>query len=270
MTFIKKAVVFSLMLASFTLPQKIIALPGLGIFPPRLVVTQKHPVEEFPPIPADLREGCEFNRQKVLDALPVFENSWYIVPKWLAGEFAYGEMTLDFEKDFVTGQKSHPDKTFPAARAGRHRGMLVDKKGNIWQKSKGGTIGSSNPGDKDYHRFDDDICGLMISPTEYVEISDSLEFIVDNASKIKKVMRMQRIRDFVLQKDDNVVSVYLEEVHFNQQGHALIGEKADGTMKKIHDFEPMTAANELSKSEYAKAVKQLRSFMEKHGKSNDI
>jgi hypothetical protein len=270
MTFIKKAVVLSLMFLAFTLPQKIFAWPGLGIFPPRLVLVQRHPVEEFPPIPENLREGCEYNRQKVLDSLPVYANSWYIVPKWLAGEFAYGEMTLDFEKDFVTGKKSHPGKIFPAAHAGRHRGMLVDKKGNIWEKSEGGAIGSSNPGDKDYHRFDDDICGLILSPTEYIEVSDSLEFIVDDASKIKKVMRMQRIRYFLLRKADNLISVYLEEVHFDEQGHALVGEKVKGTVKKIHDFEPMSAANEHSKGEYSEAVKQLRSFMEKHNKAIDI
>jgi hypothetical protein len=102
--------------------------------------------------------------------------------------------------------------------------MLVDKKGYIWQKSKGGAIGSSNPGDKEYRRFDDDICGFMISPTEYIEVTDSIEFVVDDASKIKNVMRMQRIRDFVLRKDDNVVSVYLEEV---QRDHPMGNRSTD-------------------------------------------
>ena len=269
MTFIKKAAVLALATASFAFLPATLAVPGTVLFPPKTLEVTRQPAEKFPEVPADLQAGCQFNRQKILDLLPKHSKEWYVVPKWLAGEFAYGQMTFDYEKDFATGKKSHPGKIIPAANAGRHRGMFVDKKGNIWQQVKSGAIGSSNPGDKSYNRFDDATMGVMFSPTEYVEMSESIEFIVDDNSKIQTVMRMERVRSFIWTKEKNLVSAYIDEVHFDQQGNPIVEEKTEGCVKKVHDFEPMTEANERNKGDYSEALKSLRAYMQHEGKATD-
>jgi hypothetical protein len=242
------------------MPQKVNAEPNSKVFPLRLSGAVSHS-NEFPPLPADLNPGCKFNAERVLETLPKENNYWYVVPKWLAGEFAYGDMTRYYMEEFDKKRVTHLNDKIPAVNAGRHRGMLVDKKQNIWQLSYGGKIGTAeNPNDKTYYRFDDEILGYVISPTHYTECSESIEFFVNDASKIKIVARMQRDRDFNLRKD-GVVSVDVTETHFDLNGESIYTAKAKGVMKKIHDFKPITEKSELDEGSYADVVKLLRKHL---------
>lgn len=233
----------------------------------RLVSRVSHS-ESFPPLPEELRPGSDWNEDKVADPQAKKENIWYKVPKWLAGEYSYGTMLHYYKKNLQTGVEQQLDEVRPPLSAGRHRGILVDKQGGIWQKAYGGGISDpSNPdhGNIVYEKFDDELVGYVISPEQYVENSAGVEFYIDKeTNKIIEVLRWQRIREFQLKNGKVLVNV--SEQKFDLDGKPLLLFKSKGEMIKRSSFESLAPGGESRVAgTYGNAVRELRAFLEQMG-----
>lgn len=232
----------------------------------RILVTVSHN-EYFPPLPEALRPGAVFNSDNLADPTAKGESRWYQVPKWITGEFSYGVMSTYLVKDFKKGTEDKPNNKFGPLPSGRDRGILLDKKGDIWQKAYGGGISDpTRPQDEDVHKkYDDELSGYMLSPTEYVENSAGIEFYLDRETqKILATQRWERIRNF--QFKNGTVEVDVSEEKFDPDGKPLFLTKSRGTMIRRHDFAPLAPGQENDiAGTYPEAVRDLRKYMEAAG-----
>lgn len=240
-----------------------------ALFPKRtkgkILVTVSHN-EYFPPLPEALRPGAIFDSKNIADPMAKSESRWYQVPKWITGEFSYGGTTSYLEKDFRKGTESNPNSKSGPLPSGRYRGILLDKKGDIWQKAYGGSISDPTKNDEDVHkRYDDELSGYMLSPTEYVENSAGIEFYLDKEThKILATLRWERIRNF--QYKNGTVEVDVSEEKFDPDGKPLYLIKFRGPMIKRHDFVPLAPGQEDDiAGTYPEAVRDLRKYMEAAG-----
>jgi hypothetical protein len=128
-------------------------------------------------------------------------------------------------------------------------------------------LDASNPDEKDYFRFEDEILGFILSPKEYAESSEGIEFYTDQG-KIKDVMRYQRIRDFQLQPD-GTVAADVSEMKFDLAGKPLFLTKAKGPMTKQKEFEAIGPKTEIVGGTYADVITLLRQHMERVNKLSD-
>ncbi|HEY9716360.1 MAG TPA: hypothetical protein V6C69_02740 [Trichormus sp.] len=250
-----------------------LAQPALA--PPRtsLRVTATHN-DYFPPLPNNLRPGMIFDYDNMAQYIQPGKSLWYEVPKWLAGNYSYGDMTTYSEKNLRTGEKSHPHEVEPALPLGRDRGIITDDDGNIWQKAYGTSL--SDPNDSNTSavkqvKWDDEITGIIISPTEYVENSSGCEFDIDRASKkILQVERWQRQRDFESNKDGTVAVTLIDRI-FDTEGNPIYQVKARGSMIKRKDYVPLAPGGKDDVAgTYAEALTDLKKFLADEGKTVDL
>jgi hypothetical protein len=246
------------------------AQPALA--PPRtpLRVTATHN-DYFPPLPNNLRPGMIFDYDNMAQYIQPGKSLWYEVPKWLAGNYSYGDMTTYSEKNLRTGEKSHPHDVEPALPSGRDRGIITDNDGNIWQKAYGTSLSDpneSNTAAVKPVKWDDEITGIIISPTEYVENSSGCEFDIDRASKkILEVERWQRQRDFESNKDGTVAVTLIDRV-FDTEGNPIYQVKARGSMIKRKDYVPLAPGGKDDVAgTYAEALIDLKKFLADEGKT---
>ncbi|MFN8658980.1 MAG: hypothetical protein U0105_21775 [Candidatus Obscuribacterales bacterium] len=225
---------------------------------------------KFPPLPEFLQAGNVWDEDKVLDPTASGENIWYKVPKWFAGEFSYGPMTELSETDLKTHKSKVLNKTEPGISGGRVRGILVDKSGAIWQKAYGGSVGLPNDSFEGLYRrrYDDELTGSMLSPTQYVEHSAGVDFYISTkTNKIIDVERWERIRDFSFAK--GVVTANVSEETFDTAGKPLTLAKYRSKMNKQNAFVPLKPGggkNEFAGT-YAEAVDSLRRYLKASGQS---
>jgi hypothetical protein len=239
---------------------------------PRLLVTVNHN-ESFPPLPPNLRVGKTFDEKKVAP-YDDSDNHWYQVPKWISGIYGYADMVSYESRDYETGEVSTKREELGGIPAGRLRGILVDKAGNIWQKIYGGHVLTSAPKgkseDMELQKYDDGISGQILSPTQYAESSAGVEFLVNKKThKIEFVSRWERIREFEC-KSDGVVNVDVSEKMFDSDGKPFSSYRMCGHMKKLQDFKPLSPGyKNIYAGSYPQAIADLRSYMEKTGHGSD-
>jgi len=238
-----------------------------AVFPSRTLRARVSETDEFPQLPEVLEPGNIFDGAKVQALLPS-EFHWYEVPKWFAGEFSYGQLQSYYEKDFSTGKESEPHELISAINSGRNRGLLVDKKGNIWQLSRSKQIvDPSHKGEDNYFRYEDEILGFTLSPKEYAESSAGIEFYTDQG-KIKDVLRFQRIRNFQLHPD-GTVTVDVTEMKFDLDGKPTWLKKVKGPMTRQKPFVAIDPNTQIKGQTYAQIISSLREHMERINKLSD-
>jgi hypothetical protein len=214
--------------------------------------------------------GKMFDQKEVEELVPPAKGVWYVVPKWFAGEFSYGQTEVTYEKDFLTGKVEQPDEVIPGVTAGRTRGWIVDKKGNIWTFGTGGRIlDAAKPDDDSWYRAEDEIIGQVLSPTEYMESSDGIDIYLDG-KRVKDVLRYQRIRDFRLAPDGQV-AVEVTEIKYLMNGKPEYIVKAKGHMTRQSQFAALGKHSEpdIKGGTYADAVALLRKHMFQEGLEKD-
>ena len=141
--------------------------------------------ERLPALGDNLQAGASFNPS----ALPraKYDSSWFKIPVWFAGTFQSSASTIDFIKDYATGQTSRPDKTI-ATNAQETHGIQPDAQGGIWHYyTKAGSSKSEQAGQTTFNNIDwygpeyvsDDKVVMRILATSFIVDSHS-GIIVDS------------------------------------------------------------------------------------------
>jgi len=253
-----------------------VVLKGLAILPPPRLDAKVTETRNFPPLPKNMRPGSIFSKAEAEKMLDLDDSRWYEVPAWMAGELDYGSGAGYYEKNFETNQVNTNMVRLPATDGGRYRGLLVDKVGKIWMRSHCGNINmvsfSAQTGAKEdpnaSQRYENANVGFEISPTQYVEFGDGVEFELDKSGRIEVVTRYERTKDFSLQ--GGRVNYDVKEVTYDMDGKPICECKSRGVMTKAMEFEALRPGMRVRGGPtYEQAVASLRSFMEKVGKLAD-
>lgn len=86
--------------------------------------------EKLSPLDESMQTGANFD-SKALSQHAKYASNWFQIPSWFAGTFQSNETTIDYQKDYVSGETAHPNHTV-ASRGQELHGYQQDASGHIW------------------------------------------------------------------------------------------------------------------------------------------
>ncbi len=86
--------------------------------------------EKLAPLDESMQTGANFDSQAISQHAK-YASNWFQIPAWFAGLFQSNSTTIDYQKDYVSGETAHPNHTLSSLGQESH-GYQQDAKGNIW------------------------------------------------------------------------------------------------------------------------------------------
>ncbi len=183
---------------------------------------------------------------------------WFMIPKWLAGQWAKaGDLTVSLT-DLQTGQKSFPNE-WVDNKMHAHWGHQTDKVGNVWHvnilpSERDGQSGGKNVRFltvvQKCEKTDE---SALVTRTQYV-VSES-NFVTGQALDM---FQQESLNHYILTPQKDVVNVSTNRV-FNYQGVPLRDGQLKSEYNRIAEFSPVPVLNGID-------LKQsLNDFLDAHG-----